>query len=788
MRKILSMFIGIATLVSPFTFSATAMAVAPSWNTTGSYVLNMEYLGTDYPYDVNLTQDGLGNLTGDGGSPAGANVYTWVITGGSVVDNTIAFTADYTATPDAVTPLTTVSVEGMIAPDGTMSGTWSDNYDGGDRSGTWTSTSGEVVVIPAVVNLGTAENYVILAKTGVTVTGSTHIVGDIGVSPYAATSLTGLALNLPAASAFSTSALVTGKVYASDYANPTPANLTTAVSNMETAYTTANGLAPNVTELGGGNIGGLTLSPGVYKWTTGVTIPTDVTLSGAADGVWVFQIAENLEISSATDVLLSGGAQASNIFWVVAGQTTIGTTATLNGNVLDQTAIVLNTGATLNGRALAQTEVTMDSNSVSNYFEADSLDGMLNAEDFSVISYDTGLSILSGYTAGFGLTDATFTGASSVVVRLYDAENMLMQTNTAILPAFNADIKGSQFSSSFDVSGTFDYATDEYWTNTREAEYGQSVPATKVVATVTLANGKVITAMNTNLTGDPETIYPVVEQSPTVTVTIEKFVQGSLATAVSADNADFPMTATWDAENIGAGTGSYTLSEMNDIPYQAVTVEMTKGADYETNELVDGDVVGAQCAAGKPFALNGYTTGDTEAEAMAATPSMTAPVFTDLQNNKYVIVWNTDCALPEGEIGGEVVGSDGILAVTSIEMIDISATANGSFEDGWKYVFHITAPTSEQDLAMKFSDWLQTGGGGTIPVANNMRISSLQADNGGATILLTAANVYSTPDLHMTGDLDLEMDGRQVEITIEVAVPSGTPNGAYTTSYGVQSN
>jgi hypothetical protein len=95
-----------------------------------------------------------------------------------------------------------------------------------------------------------------------------------------------------------------------------------------------------------------------------VTIPTDVTLSGGANDVWIFQIAQTLTVSSAANIILSGGAQANNIFWVVAGQTTIGTTAVFNGNILDQTAIVLNTGATLNGRALAQTAVTLDSNSV----------------------------------------------------------------------------------------------------------------------------------------------------------------------------------------------------------------------------------------------------------------------------------------------------------------------------------------------------------------------------------------------------------------------------------------
>lgn len=217
---------------------------------------------------------------------------------------------------------------------------------------------------PATVNLGAAGNFVILAKTGISTTGTTAIVGDMGISPAEATYITGFSLILPSASAFSTSAQVTGKIYAPGYANPTSANLTMAVLDMQTAYTDAAGRAPDVTELGAGNIGGLTLAPGVYKWGTGVTIPTDVTLSGGANDVWIFQVAQNLDVSSAAKIFLAGGAQANNIFWVVAGQTTIGTTAVFNGNILDQTTIVLNTGATLNGRALAQAAVTLDANAV----------------------------------------------------------------------------------------------------------------------------------------------------------------------------------------------------------------------------------------------------------------------------------------------------------------------------------------------------------------------------------------------------------------------------------------
>lgn len=218
---------------------------------------------------------------------------------------------------------------------------------------------------PSAINLGTADDFVILAKTGISTTGATAIVGNIGVSPAQATYITGFGLILPVTSAFSTSAIVNGKVYAPGYADPTPVNMTTAIRDMETAYVDGAGRTnPTATELGAGNIGGMTLAPGLYKWSTGVTIPTDVTLSGSVGDVWIFQIAQNLEISSGVKVLLSGGAQSRNIFWVVAGQTTLGTTAVLSGTILDQTAIVLNTGATLNGRALAQTAVTLDANTV----------------------------------------------------------------------------------------------------------------------------------------------------------------------------------------------------------------------------------------------------------------------------------------------------------------------------------------------------------------------------------------------------------------------------------------
>jgi hypothetical protein len=108
----------------------------------------------------------------------------------------------------------------------------------------------------------------------------------------------------------------------------------------------------------------MTLTRGVYQWGTGLLIPTDVTLTGSATDVWIFQIAQNLTVSSATNVLLTGGALAKNVFWQVSGGVDLGTTAHLEGVILGQTAIALRTGASITGRLLAQSAVSIDNSVV----------------------------------------------------------------------------------------------------------------------------------------------------------------------------------------------------------------------------------------------------------------------------------------------------------------------------------------------------------------------------------------------------------------------------------------
>jgi hypothetical protein len=231
-------------------------------------------------------------------------------------------------------------------------------------SRTWSFTTGQMPPMGLPVMLGMAGNFVILAKSGISTVPTSAITGNIGVSPAAATSITGFDLIADATNVFSTSSQVIGKAYAADFALPTPSNLTTAVGDMELAFTDAAGRAPDVTELGAGNIGGMTLAPGVYKWGTGVLIPTDVTLSGSSTDVWIFEIAQDLTVSSAAKVLLAGGALPRNVFWQVSGMVVLGTTAHLEGIVLTQTAATLATGASVNGRLLAQTAVTLDGSTV----------------------------------------------------------------------------------------------------------------------------------------------------------------------------------------------------------------------------------------------------------------------------------------------------------------------------------------------------------------------------------------------------------------------------------------
>lgn len=324
-----------------------------------------------YTYPEGTTSDPLANASGvsrnkavtftfkEAMDPSTINASTFTLKQGTTeVPGTVAY-SESTAT---FTP--TSSLEAGTQYDATIT-TGAKNLAGialaTDTEWSFT-TSGSITSLDAV-NIGTAGNYVILAKTAINNGAISVITGDLGLSPAATSYVTGFSLTN--ATGYATAIQVTGRIYAADMVAPTPINLTTAVTNMITGYNDAAGRTnPDFTELAAGNIGGRTLTPGLYKWTTAVTMPSNVILSGGENDVWIFQVAGNLTMSTAIRMTLTGGAQAKNIFWQVAGEVTLGATSHLEGIVLSKTGITLETGASLNGRALSQTAVILDKNIV----------------------------------------------------------------------------------------------------------------------------------------------------------------------------------------------------------------------------------------------------------------------------------------------------------------------------------------------------------------------------------------------------------------------------------------
>src|ERR1035437_2656840 len=206
---------------------------------------------------------------------------------------------------------------------------------------------------PAPVNLGSAAHFTILAGAAITTTGGGIINGDVGASP-----ITGAAIHL-------TQAQVNGTIYAVDAAGPAgsvidPALLLTAKGDLTTAYNDAAGRTPTPSgpflNPGAGNIGGMKLVPGLYKFTSTAYITgSDVTLTGGPNDVWIFQTKEDLQVGSGIHVVLAGGAQARNIFWQVGSSAVLDTFSVFKGTIMAEEAITMKTSSTIEGRALAFT-------------------------------------------------------------------------------------------------------------------------------------------------------------------------------------------------------------------------------------------------------------------------------------------------------------------------------------------------------------------------------------------------------------------------------------------------
>jgi len=348
-----------ANYVWTFTTGVTADTTRPDVNATS-------------PIDGNLTVAINRNITAtfsEHMNPADINTTTFTLT--TAAGASVAGAVTYIGTTATFNP--TVDLNNSTDYNATITNSVTDlagNTMLLNKVWTFRTSGAAAAAGPDPVVLGLAGNYAIFANTGIAnATIGASIIGNMGTGPgVTSTAITGFVLNLVGGADHSTSAQVTGNVYAFDYAAPTPTNVTTASNDMTIAYDDAAGrLLPDFLNLGTGNLGGQTLAPGLYRWNSAVTLPvgTNVTLNGGANDVWIFQITGTLTTGASTNVFLTGGALPKNVFWQVAGSSvTLGATSLFQGVVLAKAAVNIGNKAVVNSILLAQTAVNLDENNV----------------------------------------------------------------------------------------------------------------------------------------------------------------------------------------------------------------------------------------------------------------------------------------------------------------------------------------------------------------------------------------------------------------------------------------
>jgi hypothetical protein len=292
---------------------------------------------------------------------------------------------------------------------------------------------------PPVVDLGTAANYTVLAGSAITSIAPSVITGDVGLSPATGANISGL-----------TQAQVVGTIYAVNDSGPVGSvsdagRLTTAQGDLTIAYNNAAARTPVPTgpflNPGSANIGTLTLVPGLYKFTSTLLISGgNVTLSGGANEVWIFQIGTSLTLANNMQVILTGGAKAANVFWQVGSSAALGTNSVMKGTIMADQSITMGTGGTLEGRALARiAAVTLASNAVTRPDLAVSIAGgtrKKSMQPFTLTQSGRYLNATFSIPVSARTTLKLFNSTGSQVATLFDAQTEAGVPNRV---HFNAD-------------------------------------------------------------------------------------------------------------------------------------------------------------------------------------------------------------------------------------------------------------------------------------------------------------------------------------------------------------
>jgi hypothetical protein len=206
------------------------------------------------------------------------------------------------------------------------------------------------------VNLGGAAQFAVLAASEITSVPTAAIKGDVGLSPAARSKIAGL-----------TPPEVTGSILAADDGGATAVLLTQAQNDLTTAYNDAAGRSLGAVDVANADLGGRTLAPGLYKSTGTLNVTGNLTLDaqGDANAIYIFQVASVLTAAAGSQVILSGGAKAANVFWQVGTSAAMGTTSDFKGNIMADQSISFATGSKLDGRALVRIgAVTLDSTTI----------------------------------------------------------------------------------------------------------------------------------------------------------------------------------------------------------------------------------------------------------------------------------------------------------------------------------------------------------------------------------------------------------------------------------------